>query len=569
MIDVTKKFDPIPLPTTTGAAPTAGPRIGEPVPAPTPKSPAGPVLANKPDASPAAPPGAAPAPAWVKEAIGKLLSPTRTKAAVAAAAVALGGGMYVAKVFTGDKLETPAPAAVLEVGKADPPPAHPHEQGAPHQLPPLHPTGTASLTPTPTLSFAEVPTLSAPTAADQFRYREVTPPGAALPDLTRTAATTPTLPDLSRVPTPVLPDAGRVPAPVLPDAGRSMTTVPSPQPPGGFASSVPSIDVPVLPGASPIRPVDNTGGSSVGLVLPAVPTGGVQPPPSAPATPTSAPPIPSIGDVPSLGGGVGGGAITSPPLTSAPAPVPSLTAPTTPVPSLTTPPATVTAAPPPAPVLPTTPTGSGGGSIGGASVVPQPITAPVMSAPTPPVGFDTVRPTTPTPPVPTFPKETDTSFDVDVHTVKRGDTYASISKSYYGDAAFGDALRMYDESRPGHVAGTVHVPPIWVLRKNYPQGMRGDAPVTPAATVPAERPTTVPVTTTSTTAPDWGTSRTNPKAKAYTIAKPMTMRDVAKEAFGDEAYWATIWNMNLNLSTDGVLPIGTKVNLPADARIGQ
>jgi hypothetical protein len=185
-----------------------------------------------------------------------------------------------------------------------------------------------------------------------------------------------------------------------------------------------------------------------------------------------------------------------------------------------------------------------------------------MTAPTPPVGFDPVRPT-PTP-VTTAAREPDTSFDVDVHTVKQGESYASISKSYYGDASFGDALRTYDAAR-GRSDGTVHVPPVWVLRKRYPQMIRGEAPVTPAATVPAER-TTVPVTTTG--GGEWNTAG-GTKGKSFTTARPMTMREVAKDAFGDELYWNRVWELNLNLSTDAVLPTGTKVNLPADSRIGQ
>src|SRR6516164_1680526 len=124
MIDVTKtKFEPIALPGSVG-----GPRIGEPVPASTPKTPSGPVLANKTDAV-TTPPAPAPRPAWVKEALGKLFVPTRSKAAFLLAGAALGGGMYAAKVFTSDPPQ-PAATAVLDVVRPDaapvsePPPLH-------------------------------------------------------------------------------------------------------------------------------------------------------------------------------------------------------------------------------------------------------------------------------------------------------------------------------------------------------------------------------------------------------------------------------------------------------------
>ena len=209
---------------------------------------------------------------------------------------------------------------------------------------------------------------------------------------------------------------------------------------------------------------------------------------------------------------------------------------------------------PPVPSIP----GSGGGSIGSGAVPPGPL--PTMTTTTTAGGFEPTRPA----PVPTAPKEPETSFDVDVHTVRQGDSYATVSKTYYGDAAFADALRFYDESRPGRTAGTVHVPPVWVLRKRFPNAVRGDTVVTPASTVPAER-----TATTTSAGADWNASRGTTKTKTYTTSRAMTMREVAKEAFGDELYWNRVWDLNLNLSTDAVLPQGTRIALPLDAKVGQ
>ena len=61
----------------------------------------------------------------------------------------------------------------------------------------------------------------------------------------------------------------------------------------------------------------------------------------------------------------------------------------------------------------------------------------------------------------------------------------------------------------------------------------------------------------------------NQALKTYATPRAMTMREVAKEAFGDELYWNRVWDLNLNLSTDAVLPQGTRIALPLDAKVGQ
>jgi hypothetical protein len=518
MIDVTKtKFEPIALPGSVG-----GPRIGEPVPASTPKTPSGPVLANKTDAV-TTPPAPAPRPAWVKEALGKLFVPTRAKAAFLLAGAALGGGMYAAKLFTSDP-PPPAATAVLDVVRPD---AAPVTEPPPNHLATLTPMPTLeSNAPVPPLTLDHVPTITTPSAADQFRGRDVAAP--AVPDIHHTGSTTLTVPDLT-------------------GAG---TTVPPLAAPAGFNTGPDKIDIPLLPSGSTgsgrmIDPATVPAGGlgvSAGVVMPAIPGQ------TSNATPVASPPagsgtvaVPSI-DLPPITG-IGGGATgaVTPPGVS---------------PTATTPPAPVTGSPaiPPVPSLP----GSGGGSIGSGAVPPSPL--PMMTTATAAGGFEPARPA----PVPTAPREPETSFDVDVHIVRQGDSYATISKTYYGDAAFADALRYYDESRPGRTAGTVHVPPVWVLRKRFPNAVRGDAVVNPAATVPAER-----TATTTSAGADWNASRGTTKTKTYATPRAMTMREVAKEAFGDELYWNRVWDLNLNLSTDAVLPQGTRIALPLDAKVGQ
>jgi hypothetical protein len=520
MIDVTKtKFEPIALPGSVG-----GPRIGEPVPASMPKTPSGPVLANKTDAV-MTPPAPAPRPAWVKEALGKLFVPTRAKAAFLLAGAALGGGMYAAKVFTSDPPQ-PAATAVLDVVRPD---AAPVSEPPPLHLATLTPTPTLeSNAPIPPLTLENIPAIAAPSAADQFRGRDVAAP--VVPDIHHTASTSVTVPDLTGTGTG--------------------TTMPPLAAPAGFNTGPDKIDVPVLPagntGSGRISDPATVpaGGPGVGgsVVIPASAgqTGNTMPVASPPAS-SGTVAMPSF-DIP-LPGGVGGGATGA------------VTPPGVP-PTATTPPAPITVSPaiPPVPNIP----GSGGGSIGSGAVPPSPL--PMMTTATAAGGFEPTRAA----PVPTAPREPETSFDVDVHTVRQGDSYATISKTYYGNAAFADALRFYDESRPGRTAGTVHVPPVWVLRKRFPNAVRGDAGVTPAATVPAER-----TATTTSTGADWNASRGTTKTKTYATPRAMTMREVAKEAFGDELYWNRVWDLNLNLSTDAVLPQGTRIALPLDAKVGQ
>jgi hypothetical protein len=85
----------------------------------------------------------------------------------------------------------------------------------------------------------------------------------------------------------------------------------------------------------------------------------------------------------------------------------------------------------------------------------------------PPGGFTlTKQADTPTAARSTEPARTD--FDVDLHESKAGDTYATISKQHYGDAKYAEALRTFNRNAElGRT--TVEVPPIYVLRKRYPQ----------------------------------------------------------------------------------------------------
>jgi nucleoid-associated protein YgaU len=290
----------------------------------------------------------------------------------------------------------------------------------------------------------------------------------------------------------------------------------------------PVINVPALPGGTS---GGNGGGIGSGAVIPA---------PVVPVSP------PSGGS----SGGIGLPDINVPTITPTPA------APPTPTP-------TPTPAPTPVPRVDLTP----GGSIGGGIVPEQPRPNPVITpTPAPSVPAPSLSYTPPPAPsvgvIPTAtaPRAAESSFDVDVHTVRQGDTYAAISRKYYGEDTFAQALEAYDRSRANRMDGQVHVPPVWVLRKRFMNTGGGLAePIRRAETVPAER-------NVNTTGGGWqpGTGR----GKVYTAPRTMTMREIAKLAYGDENKWTAVWDLNLNLSTDSI-PAGAKVNLPADAAIGQ
>ena len=67
-----------------------------------------------------------------------------------------------------------------------------------------------------------------------------------------------------------------------------------------------------------------------------------------------------------------------------------------------------------------------------------------------------------------------TSFDVDIYHPKANDTWEAISREFYSDTKYAEALRAYNRNK-SLVGGTVDVPPIHVLRRMNPQPGVGDA----------------------------------------------------------------------------------------------
>ena len=69
-----------------------------------------------------------------------------------------------------------------------------------------------------------------------------------------------------------------------------------------------------------------------------------------------------------------------------------------------------------------------------------------------------------------------TSFDLDLHDPKAGETYGSISKLHYGDLRYGDALRAFNNYRDLGRGGPVEVPPEDLPPDWSPGMMPPDAP---------------------------------------------------------------------------------------------
>jgi hypothetical protein len=154
--------------------------------------------------------------------------------------------------------------------------------------------------------------------------------------------------------------------------------------------------------------------------------------------------------------------------------------------------------------------------------------------------------------------ETRTDYDVDLHYPKGGgETWASVSKQYLGDDRYGEALKAYNRNATLSQVPRVEIPPIHVLRKKYatligqPVATATEKSNIEWASAPAAKPTA-------------GGYR------QYAIPTGgMTMKEVAKAAYGDENMWGKIWDLNPTQRADEAMRPGTKILLPSDAKIGE
>ncbi len=426
------------------------------------------------------------------------------------------------------------------------------------------------------------------------------PPGAAAqPEVKQAGGTFPPIPDASGA--PLSPGGGPpaglrptiiAPAPyTAPPPGHGYDTAKPPPPPGyeyGDPSKrvpPPALDypsVPVVPASGTFAPpVGPAAPATPTLPLPALPTlpGGMTTPVALPAPPPVAP-----GVAPSV----------APPAMDFGPLVP--TAPATPTPKgpIKEPDSLfpgVAPAGPGAPALPPLPTPGTGGlpplpaapmgpaiSVVPPAVVPEnkpPGAFPSIDAPPkpslePPVGMGTptafTKPggTTEVKPVPPefAPK---TGFDVDLHDPKANDSYESISLEWYNDRRYAAALRAFNQNKPLQGGHAVDVPPIHILKRRFPAQAGGAVtPVGGAGAVPSATPQWAPVGD----KPDAPARAVGAGRGAYVVPPGgMTMKAVARLTLGNEQRWRDIYDLNSNLRPDDVLPPGTELKLPPDARL--
>lgn len=187
---------------------------------------------------------------------------------------------------------------------------------------------------------------------------------------------------------------------------------------------------------------------------------------------------------------------------------------------------------------------------------PMPPTTPIEQA-TP--GLD--RPTLPKSkpaPEPATPADKRTDYDVDLHDPEPGETYTSISRQYYGDAKYAEALRAYNRGRPVAPNGTIYIPPTYILRGQFSQLI--------SAQVGGEaKPTAGPAVSRAADLNriDWAPSSGTGIPRSYTLPRDgMTLWDVAQEVYGDRRDWQKLWDSNPRLDPNQRLEQGSVVRIP-------
>ena len=88
--------------------------------------------------------------------------------------------------------------------------------------------------------------------------------------------------------------------------------------------------------------------------------------------------------------------------------------------------------------------------------------------------------------------EAKTDYDVDIHKLRAGDTYAAISEKFYGVATFANALRGYNDNADLTRLRDVQVPPMHIIKKFGGAGVVVNTPkVIPAGIIQDPTPSLV------------------------------------------------------------------------------
>jgi Tfp pilus assembly protein FimV len=180
------------------------------------------------------------------------------------------------------------------------------------------------------------------------------------------------------------------------------------------------------------------------------------------------------------------------------------------------------------------------------------------------------------PPAPraVVPPRTD-SYDETLHTVKAGDTLATISQQYYLTEKYTQALLWYNHDQPMGAESRItevnrltpgqvlRVPPLRVLERKYPHTISGLANVAPASEVrPASVNPPSPNALPGLQAPPSGTY------PLYRVRDPgELLADIAKHTLGASAQAERIRQLNPALAPQAPIPGRTILRLPGEARI--
>lgn len=180
---------------------------------------------------------------------------------------------------------------------------------------------------------------------------------------------------------------------------------------------------------------------------------------------------------------------------------------------------------------------------------PQPQQKPALVEPptTPGTPASYTKPNS-TPEVkPPFPEtQPRTTFDVDLHNPSATDTYESISLEFYNDRRFANALRAFNRNQPLQGGRMVEIPPLHILRKQFPGLISGGAANTGAQWGAADRLDPPPPARTTFVVPPGG----------------LTMKEIARRMLGSEQRWSEIWDLNPQYSPSALLPAGTELKMP-------
>ena len=139
---------------------------------------------------------------------------------------------------------------------------------------------------------------------------------------------------------------------------------------------------------------------------------------------------------------------------------------------------------------------------------------------------------------------------MDIYQPKVGESWESIAREYYNDAKYAPALRAYNRDRSLQ-GGSVDVPPIHVLRRVSTSG--------PAQGFPVGR----------TGGDSWGAAvSTGGGTRTFRVPDGgLSLPAIAKLVLGSEQRWTDIYDLNPQFTkADEILPAGTELKLPADAR---